>query len=669
MLARPLSFPRTAQTLGLLALVTASVVMALLLGLAVEQPADFISRNVLPDGLRVALLTAPTGAGLAVAATGLVLIWRKKEPALLWLEKLARYLSPLWLLWALPVLLSYAAWSSRPLEFLLLLAVFALALERALRWSLSAVPAPIVNWARQKVHSLNAGRRRLIPLAVVVTACVLYATYFSYATIQEHHRLTTGTLDLGISDNLMANMLAGKFFRVPALLPDGSSMLRGHALFGALFYLPLYAIHPSSEAMLAIQATLMGFAALPLYLFASTQIPRAYACLLAICYLLSPILHGPNFYDFHFLSISPIFHFFLYLGIARRKLWLTGLAWLALVLTREDLSMSMIPLACVLALSGVRVKTGLIIAGASAIAFVLIKFVIMPAAGSWFFSDHYAGLYLPGHQSFGSAIVTILTNPALLLTSLFTVPKLTFALHVFAPLLFLTWRNAWLFAATLGAFPSTLMVTNGIYVTNIGFQYVTHWVPYVFGGAAVGIRLMNQRVGAPARKLAAILALATAVILHSWVFGAVLQRNSFTAAAKPIPLRMTDAERADYAALKELRAMIPKEAIVAASPQMYPHISNRADAYDLESAHGNAEYLLVSPRSVAKTQRTLRELLPSVAYGLLAQRGTIYLFKRNHVNPETSKAWRTLGIRGRTQPRKAAQPTRKRPTQGGAHRP
>jgi len=90
------------------------------------------------------------------------------------------------------------------------------------------------------------------------------------------------------------------------------------------------------------------------------------------------------------------------------------------------------------------------------------------------------------------AIVTILTNPALLLTSLFTVPKLTFALHVFAPLLFLTWRNAWLFAATLGAFPSTLMVTNGIYVTNIGFQYVTHWVPYVFGGAALEFRTGDE---------------------------------------------------------------------------------------------------------------------------------------------------------------------------------
>src|SRR5690606_2367455 len=157
--------------------------------------------------------------------------------------------------------------------------------------------------------------------------------------------------------------------------------------------------------------------------------------------------------------------------------------------------------------------------------------------------------------------------------------KLIFALHIFAPLLFLTWRNGWLFAATLGAFPSTFMVTNGPYITDIGFQYVTHWVPYVFGGAAVALVLIGKRTARWQYQAAAIGAVGAAVLLHSWVFGAALQRATYAAAAKPIPLRMTAAERKEYQSLVKLRKMIPRDAVVAATPHMYPHVSNWVNAY------------------------------------------------------------------------------------------
>lgn len=657
MTIRTLPFSRVSQTLCLLALITASAAMAICLTFVVENMDAFLIQNVLDDDARKALLYVPLGSGLVVTFTAAIFCWLRGSPAFERLVRIVRVLAPGWLLWAVPVLTSYGAWKERPLEFLLLLSAFALALERTFRVSFSALPQATVQQGRKLLRWGDSIQGRRVLFAIVVVSCAAYSGYFSFHTVQEHHRLTTGPYDLGIGDSLMANMLAGEFFRVPALLPDGSSMLKGHALFAAFLYLPFYAIYPSSEALLVIQSVMMGFAALPLYLFAATQLPRFYALIVALCFLMTPILHGPNFYDFHFLSTAPIFHFLLYLGIAKKKHWFTASFWLVLVALREDISMSLIPLGCVLAVSGVRVRTGLVMAGASLVVFIVVKFVIMPAAGTWFFSNHYAGLFVPGQQSYGSAIITTLSNPTKFLTSLLTLPKLVFLLHIFGPLLFLSWRSPWILVASLGAFPSTFMVTDGRYVTDIGFQYVTHWLPYLFGGAVVALVLMKSKK-VRMSTISALVATSCAVLLHSWVFGAVLQKNSFSAAAKPIPLAMTKEERAEYRALTEIRAMIPPQAIVSASPVMYPHISNRTDAYALENGpDGNPEYLLINPRLVEKIRGSVKVLRQQASYGLLAKRRSIYLFKRNHESEETARAFRDLNLGG-TAGQRRAQPKR-----------
>ncbi len=639
----PLRFHSVAMAVLGLGAAVASVAMTLLLVSVPVGLRAFIVSNSIDTEMRQLLLLIPAGLAMLVAIGSTIAILVTGGRSFALLDRLARICAPLLLLWAVPILACYEAWRDQPLAFLVLLAVFALGLEQSLRRCLEAVPLPVRDWITEAIRALDHGRARYIPLAVVLLGCIGYSGYFSYQTILEHHRMTTGTLDLGIGDNLMANALAGKFFRVPALHPDGSLILRGHAVFGMFLYLPFYAIKPCSETLLIIQAAMFGFAALPLYLFASTQVRRFYACVIAHCFLLTPIIHGPNFYDFHFFPTAMFFHFWLYYSLAKRLPWLTAITWFVLVAMREDVSMGLTVLGIVLALSGVRVKSGLAIAAGSAVMFVIIKFVIMPAAGTWFFADHYAGLYIPGEQSYGSVMKTIITNPTMLLTSLIKEHKLVFVLHVFAPLLFLSWRNPWLLLVTLAGFPSTLMVTNGPYILNIGFQYVTHLVPYVFGGAAIALRLMSKDLRNSPKMFAASLAMLAAVLLHSLTYGAVLQTNTFTAAAKPIPLKITDQERETYAGLVELRAMIPKGVEIGASPQAYPHVSHWPDAYDLENADRAVEYILLEPKSAYKTRRNLRKLLSKHRYGLLAERNGIYLFKRDHESVGTEAAWQALG--------------------------
>ena len=63
-------------------------------------------------------------------------------------------------------------------------------------------------------------------------------------------------------------------------------MIAGHAIFAVFVWLPFYALWPGAESLLIYQSAAMGLAAIPLYLFARTQIPRWSAALVALAYLL-----------------------------------------------------------------------------------------------------------------------------------------------------------------------------------------------------------------------------------------------------------------------------------------------------------------------------------------------------------------------------------------------
>src|SRR5258706_6011907 len=147
--------------------------------------------------------------------------------------------------------------------------------------------------------------------------------------------------------------------------------------------LPRFALKPDGEFFLIWQAVTAGFAATTLYLFASTQIPRWSAVVVAYAFLMYAPLHGPNFYDYHELIPPLLFHFLLYWAIATNRNWLVFITIPIIWSFREDLPVGTCVLGLFLLLTGVRPRLGMLIAGSSLVWFVLLKFVIMASAGSW----------------------------------------------------------------------------------------------------------------------------------------------------------------------------------------------------------------------------------------------------------------------------------------------
>lgn len=577
-------------------------------------------------------------AGTVLPLLGLILFTRGRvAPAIV---RLADHVGPLIIAGLLPSLFAYEIWSTQPLTYLVLLSFSVLLTEQLVTRWVRGLPELGRSWARLPSFPRLG---RWLPLAIVVAAAVAYAFYFSYYTLLNHRRFGTSAFDLGINVNWCFNALHGRPFRSTVLFgPDGGNVLAGHAIFAMFLWLPWYAIHPGAEMFLIYQSVMCGIAAIPLYLLAKQLLPRAGAVVIALAYLLFAPLHGPNFYDFHELPVALPFHFLLYLAIVKERYRWVPLLMIILYAHREDVSVGLTILGIFLMLSGVRPKVGAALTLISPLVFVAVKFVLMPAMGSWWFADLYKELQPPGSKGYGPVVQTLLINPAYALSTLLREEKLVYVLHLFAPLVFLPMRKPALMLLALPGFFFTLMTTAYSPTVSIAFQYTTHWIPYLFLSSVLSLRVIRDKLG-PERQWGAIAALALGIASHSTTFGAVIQHDTFIGGFQRVVFEESAKDKKLYADFMQLVSTIPQSASVAATERESPHVSARLNSYTIRSGHGDADYLLLRQN---ESTDMAADAFRRNRYGLVGRVGsTFFLFKKNHDSPDTEKAKRDYGLR------------------------
>jgi uncharacterized membrane protein len=341
----------------------------------------------------------------------------------------------------------------------------------------------------------------------------------------------------------------------------------------------------------------------------------------------------------------------LFYAIATNKRWLSVLMVLLLFSLREDLAVGLAFLGVFLFITGLRVRFGVTLAAASAVWFVINKFVIMPWAGPWWFDTIYVELFADGKSGYGNVVKTLVSNPLFALSTIIRGPKLTYALHMLAPLVLLPLRHLafWLLLLP-GAF-FTLMTTGYWPTLSIAFQYTTHWIPFVFATAAVSLFMLGQGEQGRVRAAAAIGALSVATLSHSYNFGAILQHESFTGGFGRVTFEMSDSARERYAELLSVVHKIPATASVATTEYLNPHVSARAQSFVFRYDVGPVDYILVSDSDVqGELRSTLTTKFSKEPYGLFAQgKHEFFLFKRGYESAATAGALRHLGIHLRGQ--------------------
>ncbi|MDH3202278.1 MAG: DUF2079 domain-containing protein [Myxococcales bacterium] len=641
-----INWPRFLRAALLLSVTCAFVALTIGGAFLIDDPAAFFADNAMSQSGRIWLVVVVLVGGIVgVTISGLAVLFRKDRGAQA-IDLASKRWSPLGLVWALAALATNHLWQDHKLTFLVLLGGTVLLLERSLWVSGMTFPSHFLDGLGERYDRLPARFRRFAPLSFVLLSAIGYASYTGYWSIEQHHRLATASFDLGIIDNLMFNVMSGHGFRAPVLFgPSGGSLLAGHATFVLYLFLPFYWLSPRAETLLIIQSVLLGFAAVPLYGFAKTLLPRWSAAFVAVAYLLYAPLHGLNFYDFHYLPSCIFFLFCLFWALSANRTVLVWVLWAICVSIREDVPVGLTMLGVFLVFSGYRVRTGIWMTVLSLISFVVIKFVIMQMAGTWWFASLYDDLMPEGQRNYGGVVMTLLTNPAYVVSTLVTEEKLIYLLHLLVPLVFLPLRR-WIYLWLLFAgFFFTVLTTNYKPTVSISFQYVSHWVPYLFAAAVLALSAMGRSRSGIVHRRAALAAVVVGVVLHSMSFGAILRPTRFVGGFQRIPFQVTEAERARYRDLREVVAMIPPEASVAATDPENPHISNRVTAYPFRTGSGEAEYLLIRKLTRANARKNAQQTIDEHPYGLLAQVGEFYLFKRGHESTETADALKKLRLK------------------------
>jgi uncharacterized membrane protein len=415
--------------------------------------------------------------------------------------------------------------------------------------------------------------------------------------------------------------------------------------------LPFYALRQQADTLLFLQALVVGAGAIPLYLLASFKTGSRWVALtLAIAYCMHGPLHGPVFYDFHFLTMAPFFVWWVlyFFETGRKKLLVAS--FVITLLLREDVSACLSLAALFLLVSGQRPWWAFWGGVLAAVYFVSIKFFIMPLhrtggadkeTFTWMFKD----LVAAGSVGYGGVLKTILTNPLYALNAMLDQEKVSYLLKMFGPVLLLPLRSArpWILFVPAALF--TLLSSGYKPLYQTFFQYTSNWTPYLFYGAAVVLHEMRKGADGRARFRAAVWALLASALLFSYHHGAILQQENFRGGFRKVIFERTDADRAKYADLMELVRLIPKHASVAATETEAPHVSNREDCFTMRFGHDNADFLLLSIAEAkgGTTRKHFKQAVDSGEYGFVRQSGAFMLWQRGAPKDENSKGLALIG--------------------------
>jgi len=492
--------------------------------------------------------------------------------------------------------------------------------------------------------------RRWLPVAIVIAATLGYAIYFTVFTLRMHGRFQTYGFDLGQYDNIFWSCLHGFPMRdTPLHFDKNWEQLRGHAELTVFFFLPVYAIRPNASTLLVLQSAMIALGAIPLYRFVRRRLPRAYAAVFAVAYLMYPPTHGLQFYDIHFQPIAmPLVLWVIDLVDCRRYWWCLPVFILALG-CREDISVGLAIMATFMILSGYRVRAGFVMAASATVYFIVMRFIIMPSFGSFGFEGAYKDLQPSGDPTFGGIIATLISNPMFTLMSLFTSDKLRFALQILLPLAFLPVRRAALAVSMIPGAIFTLLTTGYSPTIDIGFQYSAHFPPYIFPAAALAIAAYRGRgVVAVAHRRAALWALIGGTTLAGVHWGAIPPRSAVHGGFIMLPMRApTPAEIQKDRDIRDLDKLVPKDKSLAVSEGEMPHLSRQwvrtlRDTYD-------ADYILYGVDTGYLGGSNAQRALASGDYETIAERPGLALLRRKST----------------TQPLPGAKPPAPAPSPGG----
>ena len=465
-------------------------------------------------------------------------------------------------------------------------------------------------------------RSPLTAYCILLIAVFLYIVIFGTLAVRQHLAFETGALDLGNYDQAMWNAAHGRGLTM-STQPDISTHRMGHHVEPILYLLvPLYWLWPSPLTLLWVQTIALGLAAWPLFLLAYRRLNSHWAALLiALAYLLLPATEAVNLFDFHAVSLSPLFMFWaLYFvglwktegewrsrGVGERGSGGVGdreisgqaihyslftihysLFFILAMATKEDVSLTVMMVGLYLAFWQRRRRAGLIIFALAAMWAAAAWGVVIPA----FRTGGGQSVFVAYYGDLGASPLEIAFSPftkPLLVWQKLTRPESLAALGMLTiPFAFINLAGWPVFLLAAPSLAITLLSDNPLQQQLETWHYAAPMLPFVTLAAADGVARVSRWAGgqgsggvgewgsegakkrhlpySPAPLLPYVLALLLlATLSYHYLRG-------YSPLSKPFHWPQVTAH---HALGEELAASIPPEAKVMAQAELVPHLSQR----------------------------------------------------------------------------------------------
>lgn len=324
-------------------------------------------------------------------------------------------------------------------------------------------------------HSQRAG----LLLGILIFS---YGAFWSGITSLRHYHFHSG-YDLAVQDQVVWNSSQGRFFSRSI---EVSNDLADHVRL----YLPLlgllYIVLPSAYVLLVFQALALALAAWPVYVLSKRKLGSpAVGLTLAFCFLAYPPIGFLNRTDFHSEIIAVPLLIAAFERVDAHDLKTAGILLGFSLLAKESLGISVAALGLIVAFYYHHRRFGLMWTSVGLLYSFCALFVVIPAFRGEP-SDTLARYQWLGNN-FSTMLMTLASNPSLLLNKLVTWDNLITTLQLLAPLGFLPLFNL---AVLVPALP--LLIYN--YVADyppqrtIYFHYMAPVIPFLIVAAILGLR-------------------------------------------------------------------------------------------------------------------------------------------------------------------------------------
>jgi len=154
------------------------------------------------------------------------------------------------------------------------------------------------------------------------------------------------------------------------------------------------------------------------------------------------------------------------------------------------------------------------------------------------------------------------------------------------------------------------------------------FLPVALALAPVGLRRLQDARRQDAGLTAAVMGcMLLASLLVSWKHGAIIENSSFRGGFRTVTRTLSEAMQDRYDSFVELVESIDPNASVSVTDRPGPHVSNRAEVYEL-SQDIDTDYVLIDASDLRGNHKTsLKRREDAGQVELLERRGTLKLYR------------------------------------------